>query len=151
MSTFKQARAELKTIIEGITALSGVEVFLERSGTDIDAAVEAALNTKGVAIVIMESDGAVVDQVAGARACAANVTVPISLLDNLVVNHSGTDGLRLDSETAIYELVCGVIGKEVADGNVTLSSEIYARLEEGSGLIEHYVGLNVPVLLQSTG
>ena len=148
------SREAMKQHLMAYGPLAAVPVFLERSGVDINNDVEAALNTKGLAIVILSAVGGVADQIRQGGA-TLRVTVPVCLLDNVTRNMAAEDaendlpaGHNIPSEVGIMHVLKALVGKPVGAGDASVNSEVFARGEDGSGLIEHYIGIDFPVIVR---
>lgn len=145
-TTLYTARNELKTHLNAYAPLAAVPVYLERQGADIDADVEATLDGKGLAIIILSSAAAVADQISQGGA-VLQVMVPVCILENPKANAADA-GLKLPSEDAVELVMTALLGQPAGDGVITLSQEVFARGGDESGLIEHYVGFIVPLVVR---
>jgi hypothetical protein len=150
MSDFKTVREQIKTAIEAAPALAGVPVFLERAGSDIEEDVEAALTSSGLAIIVMEADGGIVDQARSGNAVTITLTVPVAILNNVPQNIGGTGGANKPGETVLMDTIRAVIGREIGDGNATVTSDVFARVSEQAGVIEYYIGFAAPVCVRAS-
>ena len=156
MTPFKQARESIKTLIEAIPELAGVPVFLERATTneepDIEAAFNDALNVKGLAIVVLESDGGLSAQTAYGGAAIVELSISVGIVENVFVNRSSSEpaSTKIPSEDAVYHLIEGLIGKPIGDGEIALVRDAFARISEQAGVIEHYVGFTAPVHIRGS-
>lgn len=147
MKTFKQVREELKALIEAVPQLAGVPVLLEHEG-DIDAAIEAALAEKGLAVAVWMVSSGTADAVRGGGV-STRVQVPVSVIENPIrcrdTEHGGA-GLPL--EDAVHLIIRATLGKECGHGQVSLGGEIFARADSDAGELETVIGFEVPLIIR---
>lgn len=142
------ARNQIKAHLNAYEPLQNVAVFVERQGVDIDDDVEDAIDSKGIAIVILASAAGVADQISQGGV-TMRVTVPVCVLENPKVNMA-EGGHNLPSEDMIQLIISALLGKTAGHGTVTVSQEVFARAGDDSGLIEHYIGFDVPLIVRGS-
>ena len=149
MKTFKQAREELKVLIEAAPALAGVPVLLEHEG-DIDSLIETALNDKGLAVAVWMVSGGVTDAIRGGGVCS-RVQIPVSVIENPIrCRDTDNGGAGLPLEDAVHLIIRTVLGKNCGNGQVSLGAEIFARADSNAGELETVIGFEVPIVIRSS-
>lgn len=147
MKTFKQVREELKTLIQASPALAGVSVLLEHEEGDIDAGIEAALADKGLVVAVWMVSGGVADAARVGRV-SARVQVPVSVIENPVrCRDTENGGAGLPLEDAVLTIIGAALGQPCGHGEVSLSTEIFARADSSAGELETVIGFEVPLTI----
>lgn len=162
ISKFTTAREQMKTALEAFAPDKDHPdykpfaslVFMERAGNDIDNEVEEALNKNGLAIIILSVSAGIIDQIRQG-AVSLRATVPVCVLENVARNMAEADeaaelpaGTKLPSELVVQYVIRGLLGKEIGDGCATLAKDAFARGGDDAGLVENYIGIDVPIMLR---
>ena len=145
--TIRGLREQIQTWLSTITELPGVAVLLERDGEDMEESLEAALRTKGLAIIVLSSSGSLTSQSIKGSVASLDRLIPIALIENPKVNLA-TGGTLVPAEDAVDIVAKKLLGREGPFGALQIAQDSLGRAEEGDGVVSYFFAVTAPWVLR---